>query len=64
MAVQVDIKNTTLIVPDLGITLRTLLACAASGYEETKKRQWKLLYKDAVIGSVRIKDAHLKQKVK
>lgn len=60
MAVQVDIDNNTLQVPDLGVTLRTLMACAARGYGETKKRQWKLLYKGAVIGSVKIKDDHLK----
>lgn len=60
MAVQADIENNTLQVPDLGVTLRTLMACAASGYEVSKKRQWKLLYKGAIIGSVKIKDDHLK----
>lgn len=60
MAVQADIENNTLQVPDLGVTLRTLMACAASGYEVSKKRQWKLLYKGAIIGSVKVKDTHLK----
>lgn len=60
MAVQADTENNTLQVPDLGVTLRTLMACAARGYEVSKKRQWKLLYKGAVIGSVKIKDDHLK----
>lgn len=60
MAVQADIENNTLQVPDLGVTLRTLMACAARGYGETKKRQWKLLYKGAIIGSVKVKDDHLK----
>ena len=60
MAVQADTENNTLQVPDLGVTLRTLMACAARGYEVSKKRQWKLLYKGAIIGSVKIKDDHLK----
>lgn len=60
MAVQADTENNTLQVPDLGVTLRTLMACAATGYEVSKKRQWKLLYKGAIIGSVKIKDDHLK----
>ena len=60
MAVQADTENNTLQVPDLGVTLRTLMACAAGGYEVSKKRQWKLLYKGAIIGSVKIKDDHLK----
>lgn len=39
---------------DLGVTLRTLLAVAAGGYEVSKRRTWTLIYKDAVIGKVRV----------
>lgn len=54
--VKIDADNGTLAVPDIGVTLRTLMACAAEGYKTRPKRVWKVLYKDTVIGSVRIKN--------
>ena len=55
--VTIDANNGTLKVPDLGVTLRTLLACAAEGAKTKPRRSWKILYTehDVVIGSVRIK---------
>ena len=49
------IDEATLDVPDMGVTLRSLLACAAKGYEENNKRTWKIRYKSVIIGSVRVK---------
>lgn len=59
MSVTINTKEATLTVPDIGVTLRTLLACAAEGYKTTPKRVWKVLYgveHPVVIGSVRIKN--------
>ena len=50
-----DIENATLEIEDIGVTLRTLLAHAASGYKQNPKRVWKVKYKGTIIGSVRLK---------
>jgi hypothetical protein len=55
MTVETDLEEGKLIVPDIGVTLRTLLAVAAKGYDATKRRSWKVVYKSTVIGSVRVK---------
>jgi hypothetical protein len=57
MSVIIDAEAGTLKVPDIGVTLRTLLACAAEGYKTRPKRVWKILYTEnnVVVGSVRIK---------
>lgn len=59
--VTTDIENAVLDVPDLGVTLRTLLACAAKGAKTNHKRSWKIRYKMVIIGSVRIKTTLVKQ---
>ena len=66
MSVIIDTENVTLKVPDIGVTLRTLLACAAQGYRTTPKRVWKIVYGDGnvVIGSVRIKNQDFIKKEK
>jgi|DEB19_MinimDraft_2_1074335.scaffolds.fasta_scaffold68338_1 hypothetical protein len=58
MSVTIDTENVTLKIPDTGVTIRTLLACAAHGYKTTPKRVWKIVYGEGnvVIGSVRIKN--------
>ena len=63
MSVIIDTEAVTLKVPDIGVTLRTLLACAAQGYKTTPKRVWKIIYSDSniVIGSVRIKNDFIKE---
>lgn len=53
--VTVDSEKYTLSVPDIGVTLRTLLAVASKAQTTTKRRTWNIVYKDVVIGSVRIK---------
>jgi hypothetical protein len=53
--ITTDAENATLDVPDLGITLRSLLAVAAAGYTVNPKRIWKVRYKNSIIGSIRIK---------
>ncbi len=66
MSVIIDTENVTLKIPDIGVTLRTLLACAATGYKTTPKRVWKIIYGDGnvVIGSVRIKNQDFIKKEK
>ncbi len=59
--VSIDPENGTLNVPDIGVTLRTLMAAAASGYKTRPKRVWKVIYKGIVVGSVRIKSDFIKQ---
>jgi len=61
--VLTDTTATTLTVPDIGVTLRTLLACAAKGYKTNRKRTWKVMYKNVVIGSVRIKTTFIKDEL-
>lgn len=59
--VVVNNDEATLDVPDLGVTIRTLLACAAKGYKNNPKRVWKLRYKAVIIGSVRLKTDFIKK---
>lgn len=59
--VAIDAENGTLTVPDIGVTLRTLLACAATGAKTRPKRVWKILYGTVVIGSVRIKNDFIRK---
>ena len=61
MAVELNTEKKTLTIPDLGVTMRTIMAVAASGYAETKNRSWKIIYKGAHIGTVKVKDDHLKR---
>ena len=53
--INIDSEQGILDIPDLGVTLRTMLGCAVTGYKSNPKRTWKLKYKGVVIGSVRIK---------
>ena len=55
-----SIEEATLNITDIGVTLRTLLGCAAEGYKSNPKRVWKIRYCDTVIGSVRLKTNNLK----
>ena len=55
MTVQLDVAEATLDIPDIGVTIRTLLACASEGYKLNPKRVWKIRYKNTIVGSVRIK---------
>lgn len=48
-------EDATIVVDDIGVTLRTLLAVAAEGYKTNPKRVWKVSYANVVIGSVRIR---------
>lgn len=60
MAVEKLNEAREILVPDLGVTLRTLLGVATQGYKEIGQRRWSLRYKGALIGSLQVKDAHLK----
>lgn len=54
--ITVDTENAILEVPDLGVTLRTMLGSAVTGYKSNPKRTWKLKYKGVIVGSVRVKN--------
>lgn len=59
--ITIDTEQGILDIPDLGVTLRTMLASAVRGYASNPKRTWKLRYKNVLIGSIRIKtDGSLK----
>lgn len=55
MAVVIDLDNNQLCITDIGVTLRTLLACAATGYATTKKRRFGIKYKEVIIGNISVK---------
>lgn len=49
-----DDEELIIIIPDLGVTMRTILAVAAAGYKLTSKRRWRIQYKNAIIGKVSV----------
>ncbi len=53
---DMEVCDGIIIVPHLGITLRTLLAAAdtASKLEGNERRNWRFNYKGVIIGSIRI----------
>jgi len=62
MAVIVNTDKNTLEIQDIGVTLRTLLACGAKGYATSGRRKWSVYYHGAKIAEIQIKDTHLKGK--
>lgn len=60
MAVTRNDERSEIHLTDLGVTLRTLLGVAAKGHEVSKRRTWKLMYKDALIGEVKVRTQTLK----
>ncbi len=59
---MIDVDDTThsIVIPDLGVTMRTMLAAAAAGMERTNRRSWNIRYKEVVIGRVRVKNFNMK----
>lgn len=55
MAIEVNAQEGTITVSDTGVTFRTLLGHAGKAHSTTKRRTWKVVYKNVVIGSVRVK---------
>ena len=53
--VTADIEAVVIDIEDLGVTVRTLLAVANDAAKTVKKRTWKIRYKHAIVGSIRIK---------
>jgi len=62
MAITIKDDTFELETPDLGVTMRTLLAAAATGAKRTGRRAWTVRYKSAVIGSVRVRLTSERQK--
>lgn len=60
MAVTFNTEKKEIYISDIGVTMRTLLAVAAQGMEECGNRRWHVVYKDARIGLVQVKDHNLK----
>jgi len=58
--IDVDDSTHSIVIPDLGVTMRTMLAAAASGMERTNRRSWNVRYKEVVIGRVRVKNFTMK----
>ena len=50
----IDIEDKVIDIEDLGVTMRTILAAAATGYKQTDKRRWGIRYKNVVIGNVQV----------
>jgi len=53
--ITIDTEMAILDIEDIGVTLRTLLAYASTGYLSNPKRIWKIRYKNTIVGSVRLK---------
>lgn len=49
-----DDEERIIIITDLGVTMRTIMAVAATGYSVTGKRRWRIQYKQAIIGKVSV----------
>lgn len=52
--VTIDIEDNVIDIDDLGVTLRTLMAVAATGYAQTDRRKWSVRYKKVLIASVQV----------
>ena len=61
--ITVDHEKFKLVIPDIGVTMRTMLAAAADGYRHTGRRTWGISYNGATIGKVRVK-AYATEQVK
>lgn len=53
---DLEVVDGVILIPHLGITLRTLLATASNQnlVDETRRRKWRLSYKDCIIGNIRV----------
>lgn len=60
MAVDFNTEKKEIYIEDIGVTVRTLLAVAAQGMEDCGNRKWHIVYKDARIGIVQVKNHNLK----
>lgn len=52
--VKLDLNDHSISIDDIGVTIRTLLAVAATGYAETDRRKWSIKYKGVAIGNVQV----------
>jgi hypothetical protein len=62
MSVTYSTEKLEIYIPDIGVTMRTMLAVAAKGYAECRVRRWHIVYKDVRIGMVSIKTDSPKEK--
>lgn len=60
MAISVNHAAKSITMTDKGATIRTLLAIAADACQATGSRRWKLILGTTLIGSLQVKDDHLK----
>lgn len=53
---MLEVQDDVIMIPHLGITLRTILAAGAAknSVERTKRRKWRLSYSGVIIGHVRV----------
>lgn len=55
--ITVNTVEAILGIPDIGVTVRSLLGAAAEGYKVNKQRRWNIKYKEVVIGKIYLKTA-------
>ena len=53
---MLEVQDDIIMIPHLGITLRTILAAGAvkNSADRTKRRKWRLSYSGVIIGHVRV----------
>lgn len=53
---MLEVQDDIILIPHLGITLRTILAAGAAknSIEHTRRRKWRLSYSGVIIGHVRV----------
>lgn len=53
---MLEVIEDVIMIPHLGITLRTILAAGAAknSIEHTRRRKWRLSYSGVIIGHVRV----------
>lgn len=56
--IEVDAGSKELLVPHLGMTLRTLLGAAAAQQGDSTDPEWHIVYKNVRIGTLRLKVFH------
>lgn len=53
---MLEVIEDVIMIPHLGVTLRTILAAGAAknSIEHTRRRKWRLSYSGVIIGHVRV----------
>lgn len=60
MSFELNPEKREIYINDLGVTFRRVFGVATEGYKQHDIRQWHVVYKNARIATVKVKDTHLK----